>query len=406
MLMLKKLFFVICCFAIGLGAYFTSDRRGALDAFLASTAELVSDGTLDPNYLEVLMQPPSDPNVGEFMTTVSNQYLGHLAVEFRKVRGPEFKGIATNEPFDPNIDAVWVYIFDGHDKRFLDLPVQCNAIAYPEKDVVLIDSALINSMTRASLCSSDVPPVETWIDDPSSMVAGTASLFGSDWRDYFSQVPLDAWRMFGAVVEIDYRGRAMLPLLIIGHEIGHLALHREEPKSAWRLFSSDTDVATHMTREIEADDFAVETLILALADHDIGSLDRALEMPNEWHIQSLGTNQALQEKLRFFTLIMSGYDVNDIIPDFQLVDEEGNILRERPEGLQVVDLACEPQLIYARRLLGLAVAFGHYSWRARVSAAANGDSRFHTEEQEDLYYQNIEDMVSNKIVECGLNELY
>jgi hypothetical protein len=35
--------------------------------------------------------------------------------------------------------------------------------------------------------------------------------------------------------------------------------------------------------EIEADDFAVETPIMALVDQNIITVDQALEVPNAWH---------------------------------------------------------------------------------------------------------------------------
>lgn len=405
--MFMRLLFLMIATVIGLGAYTYSRQQNPVDLFLASTDELVASGDLDRNLFERIMQPPADPNVSDFMVQVSAQYLGHLAAAFRETRGESFKGIAINEPYEPDTDAIWVYIFEGHDNRFGDLRIRCNAIAYPERDVVLIDTSLLNSISRALMCSGEVGPAGTWIEDPSSIVGGTASLFGLDWRDYFSRVPLDAWRMFGgAIVEIDYRGRAMLPLLIVGHEIGHLALHRQQDVPIWQLLPDRPDVVTHMAREIQADDFAIETLIMALADQEITTVDQALAVPNTWHIEALATNQAVQEKLRFFTLVMSGFQPSEIIPDLQIVDAEGSVLRARPDGVQIVDMPCDARLIYARRLIGLAVTFGHYTWRAYAAAAGNGDMRSNPELVEDEYYSTVRDRISRQIIDCDLNDLY
>ena len=401
---MKKIILVTMIIMGSLGYFIVAQYKGDnIGHFLNKTTEMVESNDLDRGILDRFSEVEIVP-ISPLLKSFYDLYLGMAVYEFKNKFGSQFKGIAVNEPYDPDENAVFIYILDEKMKDWVDkLNLKCNAVSDTVRKVILIDIRLITSFATSRNCDEAYQNMFTWTEDKSSTIGSAVKWNTPDSVDEFLKTPNKVAKYFdSSFIATDYLSRQLSPLFIIGHELGHQFLHSGEKAALDYHISSDFEATSMIGIESEADQFAIDTLIRSLYPKPIFDIDKMLTNENEYMRIVAKMSIMISERVRQYSIRTSDPKIEHIVADLAFHDGKGAILSSLPDVFDFdKDLTCTKNLGLVYRLNDMIARVNFYSWQfLKNNDVSDRSSMVPNTLYYDDYYQKVRDQVAKKITEC------
>lgn len=388
----------------------SAQNKKGVGEFLGETAELIEQMKVDPDLIYKL-SGAADIAIPIDLTDVYANYFAQAAAELNQINKTSGATIAINEVYG-NFD-IHVYILGAESRQWLaDLGLTCNALADVRRQVIIIDMRILSALATGQTCTDDFLPMDSWTSDPTSKLRFIVEATGAVGEEALSQDPsLIFERVDTFTIQSDYWARQIVPLLVIGHELGHLFLHADREMADIDHASSNFNESKFFDLEHEADRFAVDLLIRSMASIPSPNIEEMLGGPTILHLLITFLSPEVSIKAHRFAASTFVEDPKYLGQDRMLF----TLNNEPPAGdgarsakltysgsLVEAEWRCSRDIALAHRMLNMAARLQYYLWILHSSNPDLFTASAHVEY--DDYYETIREKLEEVLDDCHAYE--